>query len=85
MGDREIFIHVCENLKLCVTRVTRRRRDRGRKREGASGQMVPHGPTFASEIQERKGIEKQAKRAQPLRMADITNVIIHPTLRPPRV
>lgn len=61
--DREIFIHVCENLKLCVTRVTRGRRDRGRKREEAIGQMVQHGPTFDSEIQERKGIVKQAKNA----------------------
>lgn len=52
--DREIFIHVCENLKLHVTRVTRGRRDQIRKREEVIGQMVQHGPTFDSEIQERK-------------------------------
>jgi len=77
--DRKIFIHVCENLKLRVTRVTRRRRDQIRKRKEVIGQMVQHGPT------QRYRREKQAKRAQPSRMADITNVIIHPTLRPPRV
>lgn len=87
----ENYLYMCVRIWSYVWHVWREdgEIEAGKKDKKAIGQVVQHGPTFDSEIQERKSyrreIEKQAKRAQPSRMADITNVIIHPTLRPPRV
>lgn len=73
--DREIFKHVCENLKLRVTRVTRENEEiESRQEERRSHWTKNWSSTVRRSTQryrrEKRKIEKQAKRAQPSRMAD---------------
>lgn len=85
--DREIFIHVCESLKLRMTRVTRGRRDRGRKREEAKLDKWSSTVRRSTQRYRREKESRSRQNAHKHRewQIYIINVIIHPTLRPPRV
>lgn len=63
-------------------------KDREKKRKEEREQSDKWSSTIrlCRDVGKRKNrLQRGRQRAQPSRMADITNVIIHPTLRPPRV